>query len=474
MPKPLHLLIVEDVESDAALIIRMIEKGGYQIVSERVESEESMRTALARQDWNAVISDYRMPNFSADSALSLFRQADLDIPFIVVSGSIGEDTAVCMMKAGVHDYILKSNLTRLVPAMERELRDAEMRRDKKRSDETLRRERNLMRTLMDNFPDHIYFKDRDSRFIQINGSQAERFGLGNPSQAAGMTDFDFFSEEHASAAIEDERMIMRTGQPILNLEEKETWPDGSETWVSTTKMPLRDENGGIIGTFGVSRDITERRKMEDRINADLNEKKILLKEVHHRVKNNMQVIISLLNLQAARIEDPGVLALFNQSQNRIFSMALIHEMLYSSENISKVNFSNYLSRLAKQLLEVYGKEPPHVDIDIEPGTLELGIDQAVPCGLIVQEIVSNSFKHAFPNGWKGSPKIRIGLASNQNMFELTVGDNGIGLPDAHHLEKSRSLGMTLINLLGNDQLGGEIRIDPHRKGTNYIICFKVV
>jgi len=133
--------------------------------------------------------------------------------------------------------------------------------------------KHLLITLMDNLPDHIYFKDLQSRFIRINKAMAKWFGLSHPGQAVGKTDFDFFSEEHAKQAYGDEQEVIRTGQPMLTTEEKETWPDGHETWVSTTKMPLRDAQGRIIGTFGVSRDVTERKRAE----AGLMEERNLLR-----------------------------------------------------------------------------------------------------------------------------------------------------------------------------------------------------
>ena len=126
-------------------------------------------------------------------------------------------------------------------------------------------ERNLLAALMDHLPDCIYFKDCDSRFIAVNRGLSEKHGMRNPADLIGMTDSDFFTAEHASAAMDDEQEILRTGRPIVNLEEKETWPDGSETWVSTTKVPLRDSHGCIIGTFGLSRDVTERKRAEEQL-----------------------------------------------------------------------------------------------------------------------------------------------------------------------------------------------------------------
>jgi PAS domain S-box-containing protein len=142
--------------------------------------------------------------------------------------------------------------------------------ERKQIEEALAFERDLLRALMQNLPDHIYFKDTYSRFIRINTAQAHRFGLSDPAQAVGKTDFDFFTEEHARPAYEAEQEIIKTGQPLLNLEERETWPDRPDTWVSTTKMPLRDETGAVVGTFGISRDITERKQIEEALARERN------------------------------------------------------------------------------------------------------------------------------------------------------------------------------------------------------------
>ena len=148
--------------------------------------------------------------------------------------------------------------------------------ERKRVEKLLTREQYLLKSLLDNLPERIYFKDTDSRFQRISKSHAEAFGLNDPARAVGKTDFDFFSEEHARMAYEDEQEIIRTGKP-LSKEEKETWPDRPDTWVLTTKVPLRDEKGKIIGTFGISRDITERKRAEE-------EKEALAYDLKKRVK----------------------------------------------------------------------------------------------------------------------------------------------------------------------------------------------
>lgn len=392
MKVPLRVLIVEHSENDAKLIIRQLKKAEYAVHHERVETAKEMKTALENQTWDIVISDYKLPKFNALAALAILQKTKLAIPFIVVSSTICEESAVELMKLGANDYLMIDKLVRLVPVVKRELAEAQVRQENKKSEETSRdretqlsmiynnvndiiftiaveskdrfcftsvnrrfleltglsedqvvgklvqdvipkpsnilvlkkyreaiqtrqsvrweevskyptgekigevtvspiydangictqligtvhditerkqaeeelvKEQFLMNMLLDNVPDHIYFKDKESRFIRMNKSLATSFGLIDPAEAVGKSDFDFFSEQHARTAFEDEQKIINTGQPLIGIEEKETWPDGSETWVTTTKMPWRNRKGEVIGTFGISKDITKRKKAEE-------------------------------------------------------------------------------------------------------------------------------------------------------------------------------------------------------------------
>jgi PAS domain S-box-containing protein len=261
MSKPLQVLIVEDSTSDAAMVARLLRKAGYNVHDERVDSAGQMRAALEKQAWDVVIADYSLPQFDAPAALALLQETGLDIPFIVVSGSIGEEVAVAMMKAGADDYLLKDKLSRLAPAVEREIHEAKMRRERKQFEEALVKERNLIRTLIDNLPDLIFFKDLESRFVLVNQALLQ-MGQQTMAEVIGKTDFEINPPELAARYYADDQAVIHSGQPIIDREERNI-SAGQTRWFSTTKVPLRDKEGQIIGLVGMSRDITEQKRAEE-------------------------------------------------------------------------------------------------------------------------------------------------------------------------------------------------------------------
>ncbi len=213
-------------------------------------------------------------------------------------------------------------------------------------------------------------------------------------------------------------------------------------------------------------EIIRRKNVESEIESSLKEKETLLKEIHHRVKNNMQVIISLMNLQSRYLDDDTAKEVLKESQNRVKSMANVHERLYQSTNLSSINFGEYIQSLASDLFRSYGSKE-NIDLEFHVKNIPLEIDSAIPCGLIINEILSNSFKHAFPEDMKGVIVIDFDLVDDK--FILTVSDNGAGFPEEFVLEKSNSLGMLLINTLVV-QLDGEIKLDK-KNGTSFNIVF---
>jgi two-component sensor histidine kinase len=212
----------------------------------------------------------------------------------------------------------------------------------------------------------------------------------------------------------------------------------------------------------------ERKKAEEKIRQSLKEKSILLKEVHHRVKNNLQIISSLLNLQSNYLIDEKSRFLFIESQNRIKTLALVHEKLYKSDDIEYVNFLDYITSVVDLLSYSYSNELVTVEYEFETKSLEkFNIDKAIPCGLIINEIVSNAYKYAFQK--KLSGKINIGLNKSNNSFKMIISDDGIGMPKDVDVYNSNSLGLELVHSLV-EQLDGSIEISSE-KGTRFIIIF---
>jgi PAS domain S-box-containing protein len=244
--------------------------------------------------------------------------------------------------------------------------------------------------------------------------------------------------------------------------------DGVYRWVVDTGVPRVDDDGMLVGYIGSSIDLTERKEMEDELRKTVKEKESLLREVHHRVKNNLQVISSLLNLQAASIKDPQIVQLFRECQVRISSIALLHETLHRSSDLSHIKMGDYFRTLTRHLFRSYGVDPQAIRLDVHVDDIELDIDTGVTCGLIVDELVSNSLKHAFGRGAQGH--IAIELRRNRDgSYTLTIADDGAGIPRDGVLNNPDSLGLELVTLLV-EKLEGSTEVESGR-GTEWRIRF---
>jgi len=243
--------------------------------------------------------------------------------------------------------------------------------------------------------------------------------------------------------------------------------DGSSFPAKVNASAIFDESGNYLMSRTIIIDITEQKKLDAVIVKSLREKEILLKEIHHRVKNNLQVISSLLFMQARGLDDPHMIEVFNESQNRIRSLALIHEKLYQSDNLDHIDYGTYIKKIIDYLFQSYKISRNDVSVNLSISSIFLDIDKAVPCSLLINEMLSNSLKHAFPHGYKGIISIEMSL--DENVYHLKYSDNGIGLPDDQSLEMKNSLGFQLIKGLAA-QLGGTLQI-IRDQGTVYILTF---
>lgn len=243
--------------------------------------------------------------------------------------------------------------------------------------------------------------------------------------------------------------------------------DGSKVYRQYILQPIRNENNVVTEVSGIGFDITENKLNEEKIKQSLNEKEVLLKEVHHRVKNNMQVISSILNLQSSYVTDNYASNLLKECQNRIKSMAFIHEALYQNKNFEIVNFSDYISTLARNLLHSYSINSEKIKLILTLDKLYLNLDISIPCGLIINEILSNSLKYAFPDNREGI--IFVTLKNQKNKVIIETGDNGIGIPETVDIKNTQSLGLQLVDTL-IEQINGKLTLE-RKKGTKFIIEF---
>jgi PAS domain S-box-containing protein len=229
----------------------------------------------------------------------------------------------------------------------------------------------------------------------------------------------------------------------------------------------RDEEGNIKKYTGTAQDITDQKMVEAKMQKSLKEKETLLREIHHRVKNNMQVITSLLKLQAQKIQDQDLKKPFEESEQRIRAMALVHERLYQKEDLSGINFSDYIYNIIKELKAVYRIDGRRVDMNINVEDIVLEIDSAIPCGLIINELITNCFKYAFPDGRSG--EVLVNFTKEGNTYNLIIKDNGVGLPAGFDYRQTSTLGMQIVNVL-TKQLLGTCHIRSYG-GTEALITF---
>ena len=336
----------------------------------------------------------------------------------------------------------------------------------RRSSETSKRDlvqsEARLRLLTGRMPAILWTTDTELRFTSSLGMGLTALAL-NANEVVGKTLFEFFQTNST------EFMPIAMHYRALKGESVTYETQWNERLFDCKTEPLYDGDGKLLGVIGIALDITDRKFAEEQIKNSLKEKELLLKEIHNRVKNNLQVISSLLNLQAGYIKDEQARARFKESRDRLKAMALIHEKLYQSPDLTSIDFGGYIRNLAVHLFRSHQVNAHAIALHLDVESINLDIDRAMPCGLIINELVANSLQYAFPEGARG--EIQLAFHEDaQRQITLQVGDTGAGLPETLDFRQAESLGFQLINSLV-DQLQGTITLARHG-GTKFTITFR--
>jgi PAS domain S-box-containing protein len=332
----------------------------------------------------------------------------------------------------------------------------------------LRESQDKFRSVANSAVDGIITTDNNGKIVLFNPSLENMFGYGI-DEIKGKHATILMPDRYKKQFIDKLDRFKSTGNHELDGKTFESLglrKDGTE-FPFEISIATWGPKGNKF-TTSIIRDVTERKKTEKMLEKSLHEKEILLKEIHHRVKNNLMIISSLLNLQSDYIKDEESKNIFKESQNRARSMALIHERLYQSIDLKRMDFGDYIRSLSTELLHTYEVDPGLIKLKINVEDIFLDINTAIPLGLIVNELVTNSLKHAFPEGNSG--EINVDFHPIDDYYEFTVKDNGVGFPEDIDYQNTESLGLQIVTSL-TDQIDGEITLDRNN-GTKFKITFK--
>ncbi|QWR76431.1 response regulator [Candidatus Magnetomonas plexicatena] len=409
-----------------------------------------------------IITDIKMPKISGIDVLKEVKAKNTMVEVIMVTGHGGVETAIEAMKEGAFGYVQKPiEYDELHIEIEKALEKQQMKMKIDSNVKELEYRVNEWEITFNCVSDMLSIHDKDYKIVKCNRAFAETFSF-NPEAPDNKLCFEIFDCQE-----ERECLNVKTCNTKHSCMTEKYWPK-LDIYFEVTASPIFGVDGEFKGSIHIFKDITQRKLYEEKIKASLQEKILLLREIHHRVKNNMEIISSLLELQIEDSSDEGLISMYNEMKNRIRSMSLIHRLLYQSDNFSEVDFNEYTINLMTDLVNSYCVDPSMITVNIDIDNILINMDTAMPCCLIINELVTNSLKYAFTE----TGTIDISMKSvGEKMYELVVSDNGKGIPEGFDINQSSSLGLKLIRTLAEYQLGGKIEMNT-RGGTEFKLRFK--
>jgi PAS domain S-box-containing protein len=442
MNTTLRLLLVEDSKGDANLIVLELQDSGYDPEFERVDTPEAFSAALSRQTWDVIICDYFLPRFSGLDALAMVQESDLDLPFIIVSGVIGEDVAVAAIKSGAYDYVMKDNLARLGPAVHRALQEAEERRARKRSEEALQKQRAFLQQVIDINPLFIFAKDREGRFTLANEAFAKAYGA-TVEALLGKTDADFNPSQNIVKRYRREDLaVIESNQELIVPEDRVVNIHGEELWRHTIKRPIVDEDGRVGQVLGVVIDITDLKRVQQRLAEARDQaleasrlKSQLLANVSHDLRSPLGAILGHTEMLQAGIYGPLTEQQYEATTRIIAGVDQLLGFINNLLGQAQIEAGKVVLRIEsftpEELLEAIRTT---TTILAQTEGLELLTDVApdMPATLSgdlywLQQILANLVSNAIKFTERGTIRVYI-YQADEAFWAIQVSDTGCGIP----------------------------------------------
>ncbi|MBT3226099.1 MAG: response regulator [Bacteroidetes bacterium] len=466
--KKYKILLVDDDPFILQTIGPALEDKGYEITT--IGNGADAISLINKSPYDLVLTDLMMENIDGFQVLKAVKKLETETMVIVLTGYGDVNLAIDCLRLGADDFVLKPcKLEELLFRLKNCFGNLETKEKIKRTEEKLVEKTLYLDSILRSASESaITTTDLDLCITYCN-PLAETFFGRTADEVIGKT----VQEIHIMEGVSQERLykaieqVHNKGEYLYEVTQE---LDSGVRHLKSRISGITNTKEELVGFALFSHDITKSKRAEEIIKANLKEKETLLHEIHHRVKNNMTVISSLLGLQIINVSDEKAKEALQDSQNRVQTMSRIHETLYRSDNLSAIDMKTYLSELGATILQGYTNSG-NVNLKVKAENIMIEVRQASSLGLIANELITNSIKYAFPDDRKG--EIVLDLKSNEeNEVELIVSDNGIGIPEGLDLEKTDSLGLKLVKNITENQLNGSIEMES-KNGTKFTIKFNI-
>jgi PAS domain S-box-containing protein len=469
MNQKLQILIVDD-DAELALNLKdLLEGEGYNTVV--ANDGKTALTLCLEQVFDLGLIDFKLPDIRGVELVDKLVKLSPTTEYIIITGHASLDSAVeAVRQKKIAAYETKPlDMDHLLPLVRHII-------ERSQAEKALRDSQERFRSMYEESPIGIELYDSDGKLLEVNKACLDMFGVADVEEIKGL---DLFEDPNVTDELKERLRKGETAryevafdfEKIEKLGLYETTKAGV-VYLGVLITPLGVKEERALGGYLVQvQDIDKQKRAQEQIQASLREKEVLLKEIHHRVKNNLQVISSLLDMTGMRIHDQQANDLITDARSKIHTMALIHTRLYRSERFDQIDMRNHILELVGYLSQIYSEREGITPV-VEPTTVNLAITQAIPCALVLNEVISNAFKHAFKQGQKGMIEISIKRSDSDTIF-IRVKDDGIGIPEEVDIYKTDSLGLKLLRNLVHNQLKGKIDL-KRDKGTEFIIEFKTL